>query len=68
MSLVSNMIKEISLEENIQMESFFNDYGIRLTKGSISRYIYGSRFDLNSCATDNIVNDKSMASSIMRVS
>ena len=61
----TKMIKEICKEENINIESYSDNWIFRLSKDHISKHILGYRFELNSSSVDDICNDKSAASDIM---
>ena len=52
------MIKEICKELNIKFTLLSNNWVIMLEKNNEKRYINGYKFDLNTQATSNIVDDK----------
>ena len=53
-----DFINEICTEENIGLNSYSGDYVLKLTKGGISRNIFGAFWDINTAAADRIACDK----------
>lgn len=59
------IIKEICIEEAIEMRSFSYDWIFKLHKNGVFNYIIGYQFGLNNSSVHSICCDKSAASEIM---
>lgn len=59
------IIREICLEENIELKSFSYDWIFQLSKNNKNNFIIGYQFGLNSASVHSICCDKSAASEIM---
>ena len=63
-----DFICEICTENDIEMNSFSGDFVIQLTKGSISRNIFGAFWDINTAAADRIACDKTACYELLNAS
>ncbi|MCL1883329.1 MAG: ATP-grasp domain-containing protein [Defluviitaleaceae bacterium] len=61
-------IREICIEEGIQLECLSHGYVLRLRKGEISRNIFGAYWDINSAASDRLACDKTACSALLNSS
>ncbi len=59
------IIKQICHESDIEVESFSDDWVLKLTKGEKVRYIIGYQFGLNLGSVQSICNDKNATSEIL---
>lgn len=59
-----NLIKEICLEENIDLKEISQDWIFELIKNNKRSYICGHSFPLNTQAVENIIKDKSAFSDL----
>ena len=68
LSNYAKIIKEVCKEENIELTSFSHDWIFMMKKGDKLRYILAYQFDLNTAATQAVLNDKSATSDILTFS
>jgi glutathione synthase/RimK-type ligase-like ATP-grasp enzyme len=59
-------IKEVATELSIKLDTFSQDWILRLEKGNKTRYIFGYNFDLNGTSGHLITNDKCAAAELLR--
>ena len=58
MIIRNDLINEICKEKGIRVEYLSQKYILRLTKGSITRHIFGPYWDINSASADRLACDK----------
>ena len=58
-------IKEICAQEGITVQTLSHDYVFCLTRGDVTRHIFGAFWDINSAAADRIACDKCACYSIL---
>lgn len=63
---IVKIIRDICTEETIHFESFSSDYILKLEKNNRTMYIFGNKFPNNSAAIEQICNDKSALSDILK--
>lgn len=61
----TSLIKEICKEEDMEIESFSDDWIFRIRKDGKFKHILGYRFELNTGAVDSLCNDKAATSAIL---
>lgn len=59
MRYMENFVRKICNEENITLETFYDSYCMKLSKGNKLTYIYDNVFENNSSAVYKILKDKS---------
>jgi len=52
------IIKDICIKQDITVQSFSDDWILKLQRGDIESFIYGYHFGLNGATSDDIVQDK----------
>lgn len=62
---IEKIIREICLEEGLNIESFCDSYCLKLSKNNKSTYIYDSVFENNSSAVYKLLRDKSAVAEIL---
>jgi len=60
-----DFLKEICDEQGIKIESFSQDYVLRLSKNGITCHIFGAFWEINNAAADRIAGDKNACSLIL---
>lgn len=65
MTGINEIVKNICLEENIDVELFCDGYCLKLSKNNKSTFIYDNIFEENSSATYKILKDKSALAEIL---
>lgn len=63
--IFTELIKEICIDENIDVQTFSYDWVFRLNKDGVFKYIIGYNFDLNSSSVDRLCTDKVAASYVL---
>ena len=58
-------VKEVAKELSIKLDTFSQDWIIRLGSGNLTRYIFGYNFDLNGASGHLITNDKCAAAELL---
>jgi len=66
MNAQRDFIKEVCTELNILLESFSQDYVLRLSKDGVTRQIFGAYWDVNSAAADRIACDKNACYTLLK--
>ncbi len=59
-------VREVAKELNVRLDSFSQDWVIRMEKGNQTRHIFGYNFDLNGASGHLIANDKCAAAELLR--
>jgi glutathione synthase/RimK-type ligase-like ATP-grasp enzyme len=58
-------VKEIAAELNLKLNTFSQDWVMRLERGAQTRHIFGYNFDLNGASGQLITNDKSASAELL---
>jgi len=65
MNIRNDILNEICKERGIQIEYLCQKYILRLTKGDITRHIFGPYWDINSAAADRLACDKAACYAVL---
>jgi len=66
MNIRNEILTEICNEKEIRLEFLSQKYILRMTKGDITRHIFGPYWDINSAAADRLACDKCGCYTILR--
>ncbi len=62
--ILVSLIKEIAAEQKLKLDSFSQDWILRLTKGEVTRHVFGYNFEINSATAQLLAGDKGAVSDL----
>ena len=63
---IVKILKEICKEAGYKIETYSDNWAIKINNGKSDMYVYGYKFPNNSGATEHICNDKALVSDILK--
>jgi hypothetical protein len=63
--LLVRAVRELAKELNLKLNTFSQDWVMRLEKGNQTRHIFGYNFDLNGASSQLITNDKAASAELL---